>query len=367
MTKKFRASFATALAVSSFAASGLCGVTAGALQPNETSQPAILTFNQEQQDAFNALMKMRSARTLPEIADALTNRSAAQVGIIESLGFEFIVGFQGIGSSKSASSTFTNDLAAYLKGYNLTDKSMPGNDLSHLPPAFVARGREFLTGLAPFSARVDKMSSGSSDLPPVSTLPSVPAGYRMLVNDPNNVTITLLKPIGEMPSTLYARNEDGAWRIDMRDIGKMAGVSSSNQQQSPNHPQTAGADAAKLFDAVKNGDADAVSAILRRKPALIEARDDQGDTPIIAECFWGSIDVVRVLVVHGAAVNAVDNTGTTALMQAATFDKADIVRYLIAHGAKINAKDDFGKTALDNAKDQKLPDMVAFLKMHGAE
>jgi ankyrin repeat protein len=57
---------------------------------------------------------------------------------------------------------------------------------------------------------------------------------------------------------------------------------------------------------------------------------------------------VRALVQAGADVNARNNDGSTPLIVAAFLCRTDIVQHLLAHGADKNAKDKAGHTALES-------------------
>ena len=65
--------------------------------------------------------------------------------------------------------------------------------------------------------------------------------------------------------------------------------------------------------------------------------------------FKGLVDVAEVLVEYGASVNARSDEGRTPLMMAAAFDRADMVRWLVAHGADPEIRDAAGLRAVDAA------------------
>jgi hypothetical protein len=88
----------------------------------------VLPADPQKQAAFDAVQRLRAATTMPEIADALTNKSAAQVAIIEALGLSLVAGFQAMGT-KNPDPNFSKDLVAYLNGFGLNDKTMPKGSL----------------------------------------------------------------------------------------------------------------------------------------------------------------------------------------------------------------------------------------------
>ena len=62
----------------------------------------------------------------------------------------------------------------------------------------------------------------------------------------------------------------------------------------------------KLKEAAKQGAVEAVRAIVRSHPELINAKDETGATAIHYAAFDGRSDVVRLLVELGADINATD-------------------------------------------------------------
>ena len=84
----------------------------------------------------------------------------------------------------------------------------------------------------------------------------------------------------------------------------------------------------------------------------IELKDEEGQTPLIIAVCNRQLDVINLLLSHGAQINAVDNEGKTALIHAITpggdsGDPADdLVKLLIEKKADIEVKNERGKTAL---------------------
>jgi uncharacterized protein len=135
----------------------------------------------------------------------------------------------------------------------------------------------------------------------------------------------------------------------------------------------------RLFDAAYRGRAPAVRTLLEQG-ANVNARNDDGKTPLICAARAGSRTIVRMLLEGGADVNARDEDGETALfaaawsrtrgmtelllgagaevqvaeqrlgetamMRAAGAGRAPVIRSLLAYGAHVDAIDDRGQTAL---------------------
>ncbi|KAF0695710.1 Aste57867_13495 [Aphanomyces stellatus] len=73
-----------------------------------------------------------------------------------------------------------------------------------------------------------------------------------------------------------------------------------------------------FFGAVKAGYADDVEQLIVKKRANVLWQDDDAWTPLMYATWNGSVDVVRVLLKHGADVHSVDLTGQSALDMAHT-------------------------------------------------
>lgn len=96
-----------------------------------------------------------------------------------------------------------------------------------------------------------------------------------------------------------------------------------------------------IFNACKTGDLDSVKKLLTSNPALLNAKDKSGLTPL----HYGStksLEVVIYLIDKGADVNARSKSGATPLYSAARFGQTAIAKYLLEHKADINAKSDGG-------------------------
>ena len=81
----------------------------------------------------------------------------------------------------------------------------------------------------------------------------------------------------------------------------------------------------------------------------------------------GNVDMVRSLLASpGVDVNARDENGSTPLLEAARYGHDNICRILIAAGANLKAKDKDGKTALQLAIQGNHDEVVRVLKQAGA-
>lgn len=73
---------------------------------------------------------------------------------------------------------------------------------------------------------------------------------------------------------------------------------------------------------------------LPKDSVLLEARDGEGNTPLIVASATGQMDLVSTLLALGANPNAQNNAGETALLHAVNGGEEDIVRLLRAAGAQ---------------------------------
>jgi len=120
-----------------------------------------------------------------------------------------------------------------------------------------------------------------------------------------------------------------------------------------------------LILAAEMNEAKAVQALLEHN-ANIEAKNNKhsypsGETPLIASIpvskfnncsFSGSnctLDSAKLLLEHHANVEAKDDYGRTALMEAATWGKPDACKLLLEYGANVNDTDKNGQTPLIHA------------------
>lgn len=120
--------------------------------------------------------------------------------------------------------------------------------------------------------------------------------------------------------------------------------------------------AARMIEAVKAGDADALRAILSGEPRAATARAEDGESPLLTALYHGRRDLAEVMMRHGRrldayeaaalgdaealgaaldadpdAVNRVSHDGWTLLHLAGFFRHVDAVRLLLVRGADVAA------------------------------
>jgi ankyrin repeat protein len=111
----------------------------------------------------------------------------------------------------------------------------------------------------------------------------------------------------------------------------------------PSEPPEATPIRAEAVAAIRKADVPAVRKLLDNG-ADVNARDAEGNTPLILASFYASPECVELLIEKGADVNAANKAGATALIRAATdYEKT---RLLVAAKASVRVRTALGNTPL---------------------
>ena len=153
----------------------------------------------------------------------------------------------------------------------------------------------------------------------------------------------------------------------------------------------------RFYQAIRQDDLAALRALI--KDEGVDAKDAQGQTPLMLAAAIGSAEAVRTLIVGGADVRAAGGAGITALhlaaddpaktrllldagadvnaasqlrrtpliAAAAASQSAEVVRLLLARGADINAADSSGVTPLNAAANADNREAAELLLARGAD
>lgn len=126
-----------------------------------------------------------------------------------------------------------------------------------------------------------------------------------------------------------------------------------------------------VFEASALGLSDRVGEFLGADPSLANTYSHDGWTPLHLASFFGRKDVASVLLAHGADVNARSRSTrfakeNTPLHAAAANRQVALAELLLAHGADVNAKDGSGYTPLALAASGKNDLLVVILLEKGA-
>lgn len=128
-------------------------------------------------------------------------------------------------------------------------------------------------------------------------------------------------------------------------------------------PLTAG----EIHQAARAGDLAKVESLVATAPDAIAARDDQGRTALWHAAQRNRIEVVRLLLDHGADANARDSAGAPVLFLAAGGGRREIVDLLLQKGADIGTRNDAQETALHVAANYGRAEVAALLLDRGAD
>jgi ankyrin repeat protein len=124
-----------------------------------------------------------------------------------------------------------------------------------------------------------------------------------------------------------------------------------------------------VFEAAAFADVRRLRSLLDEEPELVSARSGDGFTPLHFAAFFGTADVVAMLVARGADVESAGAgwmTGT-ALHSAASANRADVVEVLLDAGADPNARQSKGHTPLHSAAHNGNGAIVTLLIDRGAD
>jgi ankyrin repeat protein len=116
----------------------------------------------------------------------------------------------------------------------------------------------------------------------------------------------------------------------------------------PVHPNQIGTQPAELQESWS-----ATVETLLNNGADIEAKNEDGSTPLDWAAAFAQTDILKLLIQRGAKTNVTDRYGNTPLISAAcecavaTMNSAyDVMKILLDQGANVNARNKDGKTAL---------------------
>lgn len=130
-----------------------------------------------------------------------------------------------------------------------------------------------------------------------------------------------------------------------------------------------------LHRATSSGDAETVTALLAYEPLSdfidVNAKDEEGSSPLIYAACFGYIEVAKALVAGKADVNLQDKNGWPPLMWAMNNKHEGIVKILLENGASPSTKNSKGRTVLDiinhglsntnqNEKSAKLQEILSY-------
>ena len=123
---------------------------------------------------------------------------------------------------------------------------------------------------------------------------------------------------------------------------------------------------AQINYAAELGDVQKVRALIAADPAVVDAKEKDGVTPLWIAAQQGHLEVMKVLLEKGAVVDAKTNDGFTPLLIAAEYGHLEVVRMLLEKGANPNSEA-LGFTPLRIAEKKGHTDIVILLRKAGAK
>ena len=122
----------------------------------------------------------------------------------------------------------------------------------------------------------------------------------------------------------------------------------------------------KLYDAVSGNRISKIEQLLKQG-ADVNAKDEDGRTPLHDASYWDLVGIAKFLIENGADVNAKDKDGWTPLYRASHWDYVGIAKLLIENGADVDAQNINGWTPLHQAAVWDRIDIVKVLIENGAD
>ncbi|XP_062943920.1 ankyrin repeat domain-containing protein 55 [Cynocephalus volans] len=104
-----------------------------------------------------------------------------------------------------------------------------------------------------------------------------------------------------------------------------------------------------VYQAASNGDVNALTAVIREDPSILECCDSEGCTPLMHAVSGRQLDTVKLLLKMGANINTQDAYGRTSLCLATYLGWLEGCVSLLRNGAKHNIPDKNGRLPLHAA------------------
>ncbi|KAL3852101.1 hypothetical protein ACJMK2_015787 [Sinanodonta woodiana] len=98
--------------------------------------------------------------------------------------------------------------------------------------------------------------------------------------------------------------------------------------------------AISLLEAIRNGDEKQAKSLLQQRTCTLDSVNNQGPqndgTPLFWACCQGFIEIVHLLILHGADINKCTSWGMSPLHACADNNQIEIAKLLLRCGAKVN-------------------------------
>jgi ankyrin repeat protein len=191
-------------------------------------------------------------------------------------------------------------------------------------------------------------------------------------------TIAVIGPGNSVGSRLYNRLKGAEFGIQMPPTGPLSsaeiniikdwidqGAEWPDALSGETPPPPPDAVAGQMMDALRRGDHQAFQKMILHQPDHLSKRGPAGSTPLMYATLYGDIESARQLLKLGADPNLQNEAGATALLWAT--DNLEMVSLLVEHGADVNAKSSDSRTPLLVASGRYgAAPVVKYLLDHGA-
>jgi len=170
-------------------------------------------------------------------------------------------------------------------------------------------------------------------------------------------TIAVIGPGNSAGSRLYQRLTGSEFGIQMPPTGPLSATEVSiikdwidqgaewpDALSGETPPPPPDGIASQMMEALREGNHKSFQKLLRDHPGNINKQGPGGSTPLMYAALYGDLDSARELLKGGADPNVQNEAGATALMWAT--DSLEMVSLLVEHGADVNAKSRDSRTPL---------------------
>ena len=184
---------------------------------------------------------------------------------------------------------------------------------------------------------------GTTDLQAASSYGYLPMVRKLLIEDHKDVNYFGQDQLKQSPLHYVANAKNDFTNVAKLLIKNGAVINAKDDDENtPLHLAAASGNTGIVKLLIENG-------------AIIDAQTKYGDTPLMGTIkpsnYVSHTDIANLLIENGADINAqTDELGYTPLHYAAWASSTDMVKILIDEGAKVNITDKWGQTALDIAK-----------------
>ncbi|XP_022786816.1 serine/threonine-protein phosphatase 6 regulatory ankyrin repeat subunit A-like isoform X3 [Stylophora pistillata] len=159
------------------------------------------------------------------------------------------------------------------------------------------------------------------------------------MRSPPSGTFHLQTKLTKVMKSLQKHNKEGPLRKDMK-----------RSQKPKKKRMSASALGAKMFQAIREGDVDALKELLEEQPAqLNDVKTEEGDFALHVATRLKNTEIVELLMEHGASANIQNDGGQTPLHIAVSNEDEAMVNFLISRSAKTDIADSELLTATDLA------------------